>query len=270
MDNLGGILGIAVAIALGAYYRNNWPNATRSFRFMQVVTVIIAAGVAGAIGSFGGQWFRYYTGTSTSTDIDKAMQLVREFPLMGQVLSENKAAEQKMRAGMEAYLKSPEKDEHAMGKLGAEIRKEYAIPMLAKADDLSALTAVARVGEFLAHLQSTDVERCYKFDTEGVGNVFKLGTEAQALYKQAMTAQEDAYRSGKKSIRTYEPTTDERFGKLLQAAGFTSKDFLALQKYSSLSPAEGCALTLKMYRAPMRLSVPDGGEIARTILTSTQ
>jgi len=171
---------------------------------------------------------------------------------------------------MEAYLKSPQKDEHAMGKLGAEIRKEYAIPMLAKADDLSALTAVARVGEFLAHLQSTDVERCYKFDTEGVGNVFKLGTEAQALYKQAMTAQEDAYRSGKKSIRTYEPTTDERFGKLLQAAGFTSKDFLALQKYGSLSPAEGCALTLKMYRAPMRLSVPDGGEIARTILTSTQ
>jgi len=76
---------------------------------MQVVTVIIAAGVAGAIGSFGGQWFRYYTGTSTSTDIDKAMQLVREFPLMGLVLSENKAAEQKMRGRHGGLSKEPSK-----------------------------------------------------------------------------------------------------------------------------------------------------------------
>ena len=71
MENLGGFLGIAVALALGAYYRNKWTNATRAARFRQVITVLIAAGAAGALGSIGGQWLRYYASTSTSSEVDK-------------------------------------------------------------------------------------------------------------------------------------------------------------------------------------------------------
>jgi hypothetical protein len=109
LENLGGILGIAIAVALGAYFRNRHPAQTTLSRVMQFTLILIVAAAAGAAASIGGRYLRTVTGSPSKSDLDAAMLATKQFPLVGLVISEHPELERKAREAAEAELRNPTK-----------------------------------------------------------------------------------------------------------------------------------------------------------------
>jgi hypothetical protein len=53
----------------------------------------------------------------------------------------------------------------------------------------------------------------------------------------------------------------------LTEAGYTPDDFKQLAGFASLSDADGCAVTVKLYSAPAQLPPERGAVVARYLLT---
>jgi hypothetical protein len=267
MDNLGSIIGIAVAIALGAYFRKAYPSATRTARFAQTSVVLIVVVVTAAAGSVGGNYLRKVTGSPTTKDIDRNIQATKELPLLGLVMAEYPEIEGRVRAAIEADLKSPNTSgPKATNMLGAELREQYVLPVLRNADNTSALSAVAALQQLLQHLQRSDVALCQEMGVRGLQNPSALDTEGRRLFKQALSFQEAAYRSGK-TPRSSKPLQDDEVAPLLEKAGYTNSDIEQLSKLDTLAPSEACMASVKLYSAPGRLPATLGGPLAKWLLT---
>lgn len=267
MDNLGGILGIAIAIALGAYFRNKHPAQTRRSRLMQFALIVLVAAAAGAAAGVGGRYLRMVAG-SPKADLDTAILRTKQLPLVGLVISEHPELERKVREAAEAELRNPTNGNgpDRLNLFGAEIRKQYIVPALRNADDASALSANKSIQNFAVYLQAKSPSLCNEFGKIGIRNPDKLDSEGYALFMRLVGAQETAYRNGRRAATRTLPT-DEEAGRLLAKAGYNQQDFEVLTKLGKLSDANGCATMVKLVSAPGRLPIADGSLLARYLLT---
>lgn len=267
MENYGAIIGFAIALALGAYFRSRHPAASRPRKFMQWIAILVVAAAAAAVGSLGGSYVHKVAGGPTKSDIDRAVQVITDYPLIQLVVSENPALEAKVRAAAEEELRHPNASfPKPTNKVGVEIRQQYIVPALRNADDAVALSAVASLQEIAAHLQATNVNLCREFGVSGVQDPGKLDAEGHALFIKSLAAQEEAYRNGK-TAKPKQSIRAEDVSGLLGKSGYTPADFEQLKDFAKLSAQQGCAATVKLYSAPGRLPAAPGGQLARWLLT---
>ena len=190
-------------------------------------------------------------------------------PLVGLVIAENPALEQRLRAVIADELKNPGQVPSPGSRFGVEVRQQYIIPTLLAADDDSALKAAGGMEVLAQYLQTKDPALCRELGLSGLHNANKLDADGKILLEQALALQEQAYRNGKGGSPRAALKTEE-IGPVLGEAGYTDKDLQQLSVFEKLSTADGCAATVKLYGAPRGLPPARGGTLARWLLTVAQ
>ena len=278
METWGILIGIAAAAGVGAFLRSRKPAGMG--RFLEVVAIVAAGGLSAAAASVG---LRYLASSDKATATEQALQVVREAPLVGLVLKENPALEARFRDAIEAELRAPTKSGPLRTYVvGAEVRQTLIVPALKNADDATALKAIEAMQDFVKHLQVTNLALCKEFGLKGIQQPNRLDSAGATLFKRALSAQEQAYLSGKslsgkslggkslggKSGPAAPPkTADQAVSSLLTEAGYTAADFEKLAALANTSDAAGCAVVVKLYAAPSLLPPQRGGILARYLLT---
>jgi hypothetical protein len=210
-----------------------------------------------------------YLRAPSSADVERGVEAAKEMPLVGLVIAENPALEDKLRTVISDELKNPGQVPSPGSRFGVEVRQRYIIPTLLAADDDSALKATGGMEVLAKYLQTTDPALCRELGLAGLQNANKLDTDGKILLKQALALQEQAYRNGKGGSPKAALKPDE-IGRILREAGYTDKELEQLSTFASLSTADGCAATVKLYGAPQALPTPRGGTLARWLLTVAQ
>lgn len=238
---------------------------TRSRKIGQTSLIVLAAAVVAALIGFGANYLR----APSFADIDRGVETAKEMPLVGLVIAENPALEAKLRAAIADELEKPGQVPSPGSRFGVEMRQQYIIPTLLAADDDSALNAAAGMEALAKYLQVKDPALCRELGLSGLQNANKLDTDGKVLLKQALALQEQAYRNGKRGSPKAALKTDE-IGRVLGEAGYIEKDLEQLSTFATLSTADGCAATVKLYGAPRALPTARGGTLARWLLTVAQ
>lgn len=245
--------------------RKRNPPITRSRKIGQTILIVLAAAVVAAVIGFGANYLR----GPSSADIDRGVETAKEMPLVGLVIAENPALEEKLRAVIADELENPGQVPSPGSRFGVEVRQRYIIPTLLAADDDSALNAAAGMEALAKYLQTKDPALCRELGLAGLQNANKLDTDGKILLKQALALQEQAYRNGKGGSPKAALKTDE-IRRVLGEAGYVEKDLEQLSTFATLSTADGCAATVKLYGAPSALPTARGGTLARWLLTVAQ
>lgn len=260
------IAGIAVAVAVAAYLHARKPAGMG--RATQLVVIAVAAALSAAVTGFG---LKYLASRESASAIEEALQVVREAPLVGLVLKENAAVEARFRQAIEAELKSPTKiGPQQTFIVGGEVRRDFIVPALRNADDTSALGAIAAMHAFVKYLQGTNLVLCKEFGLVGIRQPNRLDGNGGALFRRALSAQEEAYLNGRArpaAAAQQQQITSEEVIRLLTETGFTTADFNTLAALAKSTDAEGCAVTVKLYAAPALLPPQSGGILARYLLS---
>jgi hypothetical protein len=238
---------------------------TRSRKIGQTILIVLAAAVVAAVIGFGVQYLR----GPSEADIDRGVQAAKEMPLVGLVITENPALEEKLRAAIADELKNPGQVPSPGSRFGAEVRQRYIVPALLAADDDSAMKATGGMEALAKYLQAKDPPLCRELGLTGIQNANKLDADGNILLRQALALQEQAYRAGKTGTPKSSLKTGE-VGRVLREAGYTDKDLEQLDTFEKLPTAEGCAATVKLYGAPRALPTERGGTLARWLLTVAQ
>lgn len=268
MELTGIIVGIVVAIALGTYIRSR--RTGQPIRPAQIASIAAAAAIGAAIASFGWTFLRQQLDGTTAGDVDRAMQTIHETPLLRLVAAENPAIDARFRKALEEKARNPQEGTQKLFDLGAEIRRQYIVPVLRNADDSTALAAIRSTEALTLQLQRTDTALCKQFGETGIQNPEKLDPQAAVLFKQALSAQEEAYRNGKVQTVVRPSTSDQELARALTEAGYRAADFDTLATFATLPPAAACAATVKLYAAPALLPPERGAVLARYLLTVQQ
>ncbi|MDI1282877.1 MAG: hypothetical protein PSV46_00650 [Reyranella sp.] len=263
------IVGIAVAVAVAAYLHVRKPAGMG--RTMQLVAIAAAAALSAAATGFG---LKYLESRDNASVVEQALQVVREAPLVGLVLKENATVEARFRQAIEAELKDPAKiGPQQTFIVGGEVRRDFIVPALRNADDASALGAIAAMHAFVKYLQGTNVVLCKEFGLVGIQQPNRLDGNGGALFRRALSAQEEAYLNGRArpaaaaAAQQQQQITSQEVIRLLTEAGFTTADFNTLAALAKASDADGCAITVKLYGAPALLPPQSGGILARYLLS---
>ncbi|HTE80110.1 MAG TPA: hypothetical protein VK634_05390 [Reyranella sp.] len=245
--------------------RNRNQPITRSRKIGQTILIVLAAAVVAAVIGFGANYLR----APSSADVERGVEAAKEMPLVGLVIAENPALEEKLRAVIADELKNPGQVPSPGSRFGVEVRQRYIIPTLLAADDDSALKATGGMEVLAKYLQTKDPALCRELGLAGLQNANKLDADGKVLLKQALALQEQAYRNGKAgSPKT--PLKTEEIGRVLGEAGYTDKDLEQLSTFEKLSTVDGCAATVKLYGAPRALPTARGGTLSRWLLTVAQ
>jgi hypothetical protein len=257
------IVGIAVAIGVGAYFHSRKPASMG--RALQLVVIATSAAASAAVVGFG---LKYLGSQDDAAAVEQALQAVREAPLVGLVLKESPAVEARFRAAIEAEQKNRTKSEMQPSFIViGEVRRDIINPAIRSADDATALGAIKAMQAFVKHLQTTNVALCKEFGMIGIQNPNLLDNNGGALFRKALVAQEDAYLNGRTRPPTPQKIADQEVTGLLTEAGFTAADFEKVVGLAKLSDADGCAIIAKLYAAPTLLPPSRGGILARYLLT---
>jgi hypothetical protein len=246
--------------------RNRNQPIVRSRKNRQTIFIVLAAGVAAAAIGFGANYLR----APSSADVERGVEAAKEMPLVGLVIAENPALEEKLRAVIADELKNPGQVPSPGSRFGVEVRQRYIIPTLLAADDDSALKATGGMETLAKYLQMKDPALCRELGLAGLQNANKLDADGKILLQQALALQEQAYRNGKTSGSPKPALKSEEVGRVLGEAGYTEKDLGQLSAFGQLSTVDGCAATVKLYGAPRALPTARGGILARWLLTVAQ
>ncbi|MCW5736787.1 MAG: hypothetical protein KIS73_21865 [Enhydrobacter sp.] len=230
--------------------------------FTQALLIVFAAAVVAAVVGFGAN----YLLSPSAAEIQRGVDAAKEMPLVGLVIEENPPLEEKLRMVIAEELNNPGQVPSPGSRFGVEVRQQYIVPTLLAADDASALSAAAGMEKLARYLQMRDPALCRELGLAGLQNANKLDADGKTLLNEALALQEQAYRNGKGGSPKTALKADE-VRPVLEEAGYTEKDLEQLSSFATLSTADGCAATVKLYGAPRALPTAGGGTLARWLLT---
>ena len=237
----------------------------RTRKVGKTILIVLAAVVVVAIIGFGANYLR----APSAAEVERGVEAAKEMPLVGLVIAENPALEDRLRAAIAEELKNPGQVPSPGARFGVEVRQRYIIPALLAADDDSALKATGGMETLAKYLQAKDPALCRELGLAGLQNANKLDADGKILLRQALALQEQAYRSGKAGSPRAALKTEE-IGHALGEAGYGDKDLQQLNAFGQLSTVDGCAATVKLYGAPRALPPARGAALARWLLTVAQ
>ena len=264
MENLGIIVGIAVAVAVATYYGRR--NAPRTQRARSSLIALVVAAVAAAAAVYG---LRALSGGDEVAQADQALAEARALPMVGLVLDDVPGTEARLRAALREEIRSPTTDGPSRPLvLMSELRASHIVPALKASDDASALAVIGARVALLRYLQGANQAACQEFALVGIQRSDRLDEAGQKSLRGMLTALEAAYRSGRTAIaaggapaRT--TPSDTEAGALLDEAGFKATDLDKLRRLTRLSPGEACELAIKLNEAPAKLPADKSGPLAR-------
>ena len=193
----GAIIGVAVACAFAVFFLRRNPAQTGKARVGRALLIMVVAGVAAAAAAFGAAYVRSMLGKPGASDVDRAVEEARQWPLINVVVADHPEVEVQLRAAIEDDLKNPGRPEKASHRMGLEIRQRYIVAALRKADDASVLAAIAATEKLMLHLKATDAKLCADVGIYGIQDPSRLDTEGRTMFKDSLSMQEAAYRSGR-------------------------------------------------------------------------
>ena len=242
--------------------------AAGSGKRWRVPAVVLAGAFAVGLAVFA---FIFLGEPSGGSQLERVFDQVRHMPLVGVVLAENPGLEAQVRQAIKDEIANPTRSGPSrVFLLGAHLRQQYIVPALRDSDDAPALDSVKNMEALVLHLQASDVAACREFGAVGLTRPDKLDPEGAAIFKHALAAQEDAYRSGKAAAQKRDAPDNQQIKGLLAEAGYQQDDFQHLANYRDLSASEACAAMVKIYAAPAVLPPERGAIVARYLLTVSQ
>jgi len=201
--------------------------------------------------------------------VDNALDEVGRVPLIGPVLADNPAIETRMRAAIEEELRQPTQTGLSRPfALVADIRRQYVVPNLRRADDASAVAAVAARADLARYLRRVDPAACRQFALGALQRPDLLDAEGQRLFNRVLQTLEAAWRSGKAAATPPPLLTREELAAALRQAGFVKADFDRLNGFQTLSNEVSCDVEFKVDSAPPLLAADKRGAFARAILSN--
>ena len=268
MENLGVIIGIAVAVAVAVFFGTR--RAAQTQRLQAAAISLVVAGIVAAGAIYGLKAMRD-SGEDMSV-VDAAMASAHALPMVGVVLDDVPGAQDRLRDALREELRQPTTQGPSRPlKLMSELRATHIVPALKAADEASAATAIDARAALLKALHDTDLVVCKEFAVTGIQRSDKLDAAGQKLMSDLLAALEKAYRSGRmaKAAGTAAPAvaTDGEVRALLAEAGFQPADFEKLGRLARLPNGEACDLALKVNDAPQKVPADRRGALMRYLLT---
>jgi hypothetical protein len=211
--------------------------------------------------------FALLRGTSPA---DAAFAEMRGLPLVAAVMADHSGVESRMRKAIEEEIRSPT-PRGGLARpyaLMADLRGQYIVPALRRADDASAVAVVAARAALVAHLLRTNAAACRQFATGTFQRPQTLDADGQRLYAAWRQAQEAAYRAGRTSSQAQPMASREDIVAMLRQAGFRQADFERLNGFQVLSNEASCEVELKVDSVPPLLPPDKRGAFARYLLTN--
>ena len=204
------------------------------------------------------------------TPLERALADLRATPLLGQAMKDYPDAEKAIREAMEEDQRNPVAPgvpPRAFYAVGA-LSRDRIRPMLAAADDASAVAVMAARFALATRLRADDPQKCRDFAMNGVQRVDRLTPEGQALFRDFLNKMEAAYRNGRAANGKAQPmSTPQEMVQLLGQTGFTQDDLAGLSRFAALSSVRACEIDLKIDGAPPKLPPDKQGPFSRFVLT---
>ena len=160
MENIGVIIGIAVAVAVAGLLRHppRRANATPAGGRHRPRRGGRCRG-GGAVWPEGRQ-----DGGEDTAAVDRAMASARALPMVGLVLDDVPGAQDRLREALREEIRQPTTQGPSRPlKLMSELRATHIVPALKAADETSAAAAIDARAALLKHLRCTDLVVCKEF-----------------------------------------------------------------------------------------------------------
>jgi hypothetical protein len=268
VENLGVIIGVAVAVAVAVFFGTR--RAAQTQRLQAAAIGLVVAGAAAAAAMYGLK--AVHDGGDDSAAVDQAMASARALPMVGLVLDDVPGAQDRLREALREEIRQPTTQGPSRPlKFMSELRTTHIVPALKAADETTAAAAIDARTALLKHLRSTDLVVCKEFAVTGIQRSDKLDATGQKLMSDLLAALEKAYRSGRaaKAAGTPAPAvaSDGEVRALLAEAGFQPADFEKLGRLARLPNGEACDLALKVNDAPQKVPADRRGALMRYLLT---
>ncbi|SKA38038.1 hypothetical protein SAMN02745126_05997 [Enhydrobacter aerosaccus] len=221
---------------------------------------ILVVTLAAALVAGGYTFYRKFTPT------ERALDELRDMPLVGVALDDHPELEDRFRQALREEQSNPTTSGPSRALLVVgEMRRDVIAPVLRHADDASVVAAMAARVTLVHYLQKADPPACREFSMGGISRPDKLDAEAQRLFKDVLVAMEAAYRSGRSGKPQAMPTS-QQMGDMMREAGFTKTDFDRLNNFASLSNEVSCEMELKVDAAPPLLPPDKRGAFSRFVV----
>ena len=241
MENLGVIIGIAVAVAVAVFFGTR--RATQTQRLQAAAIGLVAAGAVAAVAMYGLKAMR--DSSEDISAVDSAMASAHALPMVGVVLDDVPGAQDRLREALREEIRQPTTQGPSRPlKLMSELRVAYIVPALKAADEASAAAAIDARATLLKTLKDSDLVVCKEFAVTGIQRSDKLDATSQKLMSDLLAA-------------------------LLQLAeaGFQPADFDRLSRLARLPNEAACDLALKVNDAPQKVPADKRGALMRYLLT---
>jgi hypothetical protein len=268
LENLGVIIGIAVAVAVAVFFGTR--RATQTQRLQAAAIGLVVAGAVTAVAMYGLKAMR--DSSEDISAVDSAMASAHALPMVGVVLDDVPGAQDRLREALREEIRQPTTQGPSRPlKLMSELRVAYIVPALKAADEASAAAAIDARATLLKTLKDSDLVVCKEFAVTGIQRSDRLDATSQKLMSDLLAALEKAYRSGRaaKAAGTPAPAvaSDAEARALLTEAGFQSADFDRLSRLARLPNEAACDLALKVNDAPQKVPADKRGALMRYLLT---
>lgn len=268
MENLGVIIGVAVAVAVAVFLGNR--RAAQPRRLWAAAIALVGGGAVAAVVVYGLAALR--GGGEDAAAIDEAMASARALPMVGLVLHDVPGAEDRLREALREEIRQPTTQGPSRPqKVMSELRSTHVVPALRATDDANAAAAIDARIALLKHLKSTDLVICREFAVTGIQRSDKLDPTGQKLLSDQLATLEKAYRSGRAAKAAGGPApavdSDSEVRALLTETGFQPADFDRLARLARLPIEEACDLALKVNDAPSKVPADKRGPLMRYLLT---
>jgi hypothetical protein len=267
VENLGVIIGIAVAVAVAVFFGTR--RAAQTQRLQAAAIGLVGAGIAAAAAVYG---LSVMQGGEDTAAVDQAMASARALPMVGLVLDDVPGAQDRLREALREEIRQPTTQGPSRPlKFMSELRTTHIVPALKAADEASAAAAIDARAVLLRHLKSTDLVVCKEFAVTGIQRSDKLDPTGQKLLSDLLAALEKAYRSGRAAKAAGSPSpavaSDAEVRTLLTDAGFQPAEFDKLRRLARLPIEEVCDMALKINDAPRKVPADKRGALMRYLLT---
>ena len=194
MENLGVIIGIAVAVAVAVFFGTR--RATQTQRLQAAAIGLVVAGAVAAVAMYGLKAMR--DSSEDISTVDSAMASAHALPMVGVVLDDVPGAQDRLREALREEIRQPTTQGPSRPlKLMSELRVTYIVPALKAADEASAAAAIDARAALLNTLKDSDLVVCKEFAVTGIQRSDKLDATGQKLMSDLLAALEKAYRSGR-------------------------------------------------------------------------
>lgn len=226
------VAAMTVVIILGAIHYFAGLQARRGRRSLWSLLVIVLCAGAAFGGSLAVDAVMQHHRTTAA---EKAVQAIKDTPLIGAVVKDHPDLEAKLR---EALSFSPP-DMNQVKAVVAHARADFALPAFRSSDDNSVLAIWDKRTELFQHMNATaQFASCKEYLLSDIATMDNLDLRGRAIHGELLAVEEVAYHNGKGRPARLNPIERELIATLLGM--LTASDLAIYQNPQAALPEQVC------------------------------